>query len=67
MLQKSYSQVYEGFNGAFSDKNTLNIDCFTDEPVVQCVVRVVKSTFLDVSKKVNDTNNKYVQVIANTF
>ena len=31
--------------GAFSDKVAPNIDGFTDEPVVQCHVEVVKNAF----------------------
>ena len=36
--------------GAFSDKVTLDIDGFTDEPVVKCDVQVVENTFIDDSK-----------------
>ena len=39
-----------GTQGAFSDKITPDIESFTDEPVVQCDVRVVKNTFVDDSK-----------------
>ena len=51
MLDKPYSQVYiAGTQGAFSDEVTPETDGFTDEPVVQCDVRVVKNTFVDDSK-----------------
>ena len=36
--------------GAFSDKVAPDISSFTDEPVVQCVVQVVKNSFVDDSK-----------------
>ena len=36
-----------GTQGAFSDKVTPDIDGFTDEPVVQCEVQVLKNTFID--------------------
>ena len=34
-----------GIQGAFLEKVTPDIGGFTDEPVVQCDVRVVKNTF----------------------
>ena len=39
-----------GTERAFSDKVTLNIDGFTDEPLVQCDVQVVENTFTDGSR-----------------
>ena len=41
-----------GTQGAFSDKETSDIDGFTDEPVavVQCEVQVAENTFVDDSK-----------------
>ena len=38
-----------GTQGAFSDKETSDIDGFTDEPVavVQCEVQVAENTFVD--------------------
>ena len=36
--------------GVFSDKVTQDVDGFTDEPVVQYDVRVVKHAFVDDSK-----------------
>ena len=35
---------------SFSEKGTPDIDGFTNKPVVQCDVRVVKNTFVDDSK-----------------
>ena len=39
-----------GTQGTFLQKLTLDIFGFTDEPKVQCDVRVVKTTFGDYSK-----------------
>ena len=36
--------------GAFSDKVTLDVDGFTDEPVDKCHVQVAENTFIDDSK-----------------
>ena len=36
--------------GAFSDKVTLDIDDFTNEPVVQCNVQIVQKNFVVNSK-----------------
>ena len=36
--------------GEFPDKVTQDVNCFTDEPVVQYDVRVVKNAFVDDSK-----------------
>ena len=46
--------------GLLSTKFTPDID-FTDEPIVQCDVPIVKNTFVDV----NDKNNKLI--FANKF
>ena len=43
-------QGYQGTKGHFSDKATLDIDVFTYEPVVQCVVQGVQSIFIEDSK-----------------
>ena len=48
-----------GTQGALSDKVTTDIDGFTDEPVVQCDVRVVKITFLGDSKQMIQLINRY--------
>ena len=39
-----------GAQGAFSDKVAPDTDIFTDEPVIQRDVQVVKNTFIDGSK-----------------
>ena len=48
--EKQYVRQIPGTQGAFSDKITPDIESFTDEPVVQCDVRVVKNTLVDYSK-----------------
>ena len=40
-----------GTSGTCSDEVTPDIDGFIDEPVIQCVVQVVKNTFVDDSKQ----------------
>ena len=52
-------QLIVGIRGSFSNKVTPDTDGFTDEPVVQCDVRVVKNTFVDDSKQMIDINDKY--------
>ena len=41
-----------GTQGEFSDKVILDIDGFTNEPVVQCNLWVVRNTFVDDSKQI---------------
>ena len=47
-----------GTQGTFSDKITPDIESFTDEPVVQCDVQVVKNTFVDDSKQIIQMINR---------
>ena len=52
VITKKNEKLYQttgipGTQGAFSDKVTPDIDGFTDEPVVQCEVLVLKNTFTD--------------------
>ena len=50
-----------GTQWAFSGKVTPDIDGFTDKPVVQCDVQFYRWF------RINDTNDRLIQIIPNRF
>ena len=50
------------YRRAFSDKVTPDIDDFTNEPIVQCVVRFVKNSFVDVTESIQRRFTKMIDI-----